>query len=137
MRVLGLDFGEKRVGYAVGDTENRIAFGRDFLVYEDSRELIRLVSEICRRENIEKIILGLPLMQEGGEAEITEKVKVFGSKLKEDLKLPIEYQDERFSSKEAGRILQTQEIKAKDQKGKKDVLAAQLILQSWLDSQSE
>jgi putative Holliday junction resolvase len=131
MKVLGLDFGTKRVGYAVGDTETGIAFGRE--VIPNDENLLGALRNVCSKEKVEYVVIGLPKSLEGDSDNIEFEVREFGEKLYDMIALPVDFEDERLSSKVSKDILKSQNIKGKDQKGKVDVLAAQRILQQWMD----
>ena len=131
MKVLGLDFGMKRIGYAVGNTETGMAFGREIIL--NDKKVYKNIERVCEEEKIEYIVIGLPVsLEEEGDA-LEYEVRTFGDVVADVINLPVVYQDERLSSKLSEAILREQEIKAKDQRGKVDVLAAQRILQEWMD----
>ncbi len=121
----------KRIGYAVGDTETGIAFGREII--ENDKNVYKNIQRVCDEEKIEYIVIGLPVSLEEEGDELEYAVRTFGDIVADVVNLPIVYEDERLSSKLSKAILREQEVKAKDQKGKVDVLAAQRILQQWMD----
>ena len=134
-KYLGIDFGDRRVGIAVSDFNKEIAFPRDFLEYEDISELINEIRNICEIDQIVKIILGLPINMDGSFGERALKTMDFHGKLKESVKnISVEYFDERLSTEYAVKALHAQGIKAKSQKGKRDSLSAQIVLQNYLNS---
>ena len=134
-KYLGIDYGDKRVGIAVSDFNKEIAFPRDFLEYKSLKGLINQIRDLCENEQIVKIILGLPIHMDGTFGERAEKTMKFFNKLKELLpNIDIEYFDERLSTEYAVKALRKQGIKAKDQKGKRDALSAQIVLQNYLNS---
>jgi len=134
--ILGIDFGQKRIGLAVGQTLTRIANPLS-TVKNDGAFWHTLQTQI-KEWNIEQIIIGLPLQMSGEEQEITRQVKNFSKKIKRETQLPVHYVDERLTSFEAERQFkdsrQANLSKAKD-KAQIDAMAAQIILQSWLDQQ--
>ncbi|MDP2691548.1 MAG: Holliday junction resolvase RuvX [bacterium] len=133
MNVLALDFGLKRIGTAVGSTESGIAFARavlkntDFL-YED-------VGKIILHDQIEQILLGMPYRQRGEVGTIHDELMDFYDELMDRFDLPIEMIDERYTSKMAIQKLHDMGMKAREQRGHVDSLAAQHFLQEWLDEQ--
>ena len=134
-KYLGIDFGDKRVGIAISDFNKEISFPRDFLEFKSSKGLINQIRDICEREQIIKIILGLPIQMDGTFGERAKITKNFFDKLKESMpKIEVEFFDERLSTEYAVKALHAQGIKAKDQKGKRDTLSAQIILQNYLNS---
>lgn len=131
MKILGLDFGLKKIGVAIADTQTKVAVPYDELNFEGAT--LECLAEIVRRENIQKIIVGLPLNLHGGEGRSCQLVKEFVRELK-SLGKEIILEDERFTTKEI-----KQAVKYYG-RAKKFVLenaaAAALILQKWLDKQS-
>jgi putative Holliday junction resolvase len=136
-KYLAIDYGDKRVGIAVSDENKEIAFPRDFLEYSSQKELLAALKGICEAENVTRIILGLPIMMDGSFGDRAKKTQVFHEKLKTTLPdIPIKLFDERLSTEFAVKSLRGQGIKAKDQKGKRDAMSAQIILQNYLNSLS-
>ena len=134
-KYLGIDYGDKRVGIAVSDFNKEVAFPRDFLEYKSLKGLTNQIRDLCEEEQITKIILGLPIHMDGKFGERAEKTMKFFNKLKESLPgINIECFDERLSTEYAVKALRKQGIKAKDQKGKRDALSAQIVLQNYLNS---
>ena len=134
-KYLGIDFGDKRVGIAVSDLNKEISFPRDFLEYENAKDLIKSISEICETDQITKIILGLPINMDGSFGERALKTMDFYGKLKDSIKnIPVECFDERLSTEYAVKALHAQGIKSKSMKGKRDSLSAQIVLQNYLNS---
>ncbi len=139
-RVLGIDFGSKRVGVAVSDPMGIIAQGID--TFPNDRELLNRILDIVKRMSITKIVIGKPLKLNGekGEsavqaAKFTELLKAKMSKGSEG-KIAIVEWDERFTTTIARQTQIELGIKKKERerKGNLDRMASQLILQSYLDS---
>lgn len=130
-RILGLDFGEKRIGVSISDQTGKIALAYGLLAISDQRQGIREIKKICQKEKIGKIVLGLPITLKGKEGQAAEKIRQFGQKLKEEISLPIIFEDERFSTKEAEKILK--QLKIKKGREKIDTLSAILILKQYLE----
>ncbi|KKU13272.1 MAG: hypothetical protein UX17_C0022G0005 [Parcubacteria group bacterium GW2011_GWC2_45_7] len=128
MRILGIDYGTKRVGVAIGDTESRVAVPYDTLEFGGAT--LECLHEIIEREKIDLIIIGLPLTTGGEESKSSVLVRQFIKELK-SLGIPVEMQDERFTTKEVEKITRGY---GKARKGvDKDAAAAALILQSFLE----
>ena len=129
MRVLGIDLGRKRIGVALGDTENKVVVGLPTLA--NNKEISAQLKEIISRENIQKLIIGLPTTMRGQSGEQAEYTRKWGEHIANILDIEIEYIDERLSSKMArdglaavGKELIKENI---------DQAAAVLILQGYLD----
>lgn len=134
-KYLAIDYGDRRVGLAVSDYNKEIAFPRDFLTYTGDKDLIKQLGKFCEEEDISKIILGLPIQMDGSFGDRAKKTQVFFDKLKEAMPLmSIDFFDERLSTEFAVKSLRGQGIKDKDQKGKRDAMSAQIILQNYLSS---
>ncbi|HRY63200.1 MAG TPA: Holliday junction resolvase RuvX, partial [Patescibacteria group bacterium] len=121
-RILGIDFGTKNVGLAISDVEQKQAFVYDTL--KISNKFWTELQDVCEKEKIDKIVVGLPLSMKGEYTPKTEEVVVFTHELEERTKLLVETQDERLSSVEA------------DKTGSghgRDEEAARIILQQYLD----
>jgi len=120
-KLLGIDYGDKRVGLAIGDFSSR-AVG-PFKVLENNHNLFKNLQKIVTEENIAQIILGWPLNLKNLPTIQTQKVKDFSEKLKKQVKIPIILEDERFTTK----------IFKNVDKKKIDALAAMNILETYLN----
>lgn len=129
-RILAIDYGTKKIGLAISDETNKIALPFLNLEGQSQENFIKEIKEICQKEKIKEIILGLPKTLEGKEAKQAKKVKKFAQFLKKALDLPIIFEDERFTSKMAQKFLE------RDKK-KDDKVAAQILLQGYLDKENK
>ncbi|MCX6763802.1 MAG: Holliday junction resolvase RuvX [Candidatus Moranbacteria bacterium] len=125
--ILGIDFGEAKIGLAVADLETKIASA--YKTLENNDKLLAELAEIIREKEINKIILGVT--EYNNQAD--EKKK-FGEMLKDKLGLPVEYQNEMFTTKMAQDNIK--ETGIKNIKRFDNQEAARIILQSWLDAHS-
>ncbi len=138
MKVLGIDYGTKRIGVAIGDMETKVAV--PFSVIEglgirdlsaDKAGQVLGVAKIVKEEQIGLIVVGLPLRAEGGKSATQKKVEKFIKELHDVVKIHIVTQDERFTTAEVERTMKGY---GKAAKGiDKDAAAAALILQNWFD----
>jgi putative Holliday junction resolvase len=128
MKILGLDYGEQKIGLAIGDLENKIASPYKILVNDES--FLEKLKGICLKENIDKIVIGLPLTLKSASAKQVNIVLRFIEKLKKATYLEIVEQDERLSSAYAKSLLKEMKVKHLD-----DDVAAMIILQSYFDEQ--
>ena len=135
-RVLGLDFGERRIGLALSDPLGIIAKPLTIIDRKQTADHISRISEIVSERKITSIVVGLPLTLKGGYSKQTEIVLAFIEQLKSDLQIPVLTIDERLSSVAAEKSLQAQAVKTGHEKGRVDETAAAIILQEYLDSQS-
>jgi len=133
MRVLALDLGEKRTGIAVSDPSNTVAHPLDVMKTEDllnkKASFVRLIEDY----EIELLLVGLPVSLDGSEQEQATRIRHQAATLEELYDLPVQFTDERLSSKEAKRTLRQLGYSERDMRGKTDKIAASIVLQAWLD----
>jgi putative holliday junction resolvase len=125
-KFLAIDYGAKKVGLAIGDTETKIA--SPFKILENTPSLLADLKTICQAEKIDKIVLGVPVGLKGVKSEQYEQVLAFSDKVTHALGLEVIQQDENLSSSYAQRLLQGTKAKGQD-----DAVAAMLVLQSYFD----
>ena len=137
MRIMGLDFGSKTVGVAVSDELGITATGIE-IVRRDSpnklRKTLARIEALINEYNVEKIVLGYPVMLDGSEGERVEKTKEFATMLHRRTNLEIIFQDERLTTVEAYEIMDLAGIKREDRYKYVDQVAAQVILEDYLNS---
>lgn len=132
-RILGIDFGETRIGLAISDELGLLAQGLPTFQRDINGNLISYLKEIIDKNEIERIVIGFPKMMDGTLGEKAEQVKKFADTLKENFKIPIDLWDERLSSIQSQRILREMGKKYTRDKGSVDKMSAVLILQNYLD----
>lgn len=133
-RKMGIDYGDKRIGIAMTDLLCMIASAREVYQNDDLNKSVEYISKLALDNSVDEIIIGLPLNMEGEENERTQITRLFGSMLSTKSGLPVVYEDERLSSVEAEDILREFESDWKKRKKMLDMYSAQVILQSYLDS---
>ena len=136
-RYIGLDIGDKRIGVAISDPLGYTAAGLETITRINTDKDVRLVQEIAARHGAVLLVLGLPLNMDGTSGPQAEKVKSFGRKLARATELPVVYEDERLSTISAIRTLTLQKVKTGKNRELVDRQAAAIILQRFLDSQSD
>ncbi len=127
MKLLGIDYGGSKVGLAVGDSENQLAWPYKIINYCSWKSLIKEIREICRQEEVGKIVVGLPLGLASQPSPQSEIVNKFINRLRKNFKIPVIDWDERFTTCQAKKMIG---------RGREDAAAAMLILQAYLDYQS-
>ena len=130
MRYLAIDYGDKYTGLAVCDPAETIT--SPLAVIEGQKELIKKISDIVAAENVEAVVLGLPLNMDDSKGPRAERVTQFAEELKAHLQIPIHLQDERLTSFSAERKLQPAEFTRKKKKKRLDAVAAAEILEAFL-----
>ena len=134
MRILGIDYGDCRIGLSVCDEMEILASPLTTMKSLSMKKNIDSVCEIAKRENAQLIVVGLPLNMDGSEGERAGKSRAFGRVLERVSGIKVEYFDERLTSVEAEEIMQTVGVKKDKRKNIVDRIAAQLILQSYIDA---
>lgn len=123
--ILGLDLGEKRIGLALSDEDERVAVAAGTLTVSSDQEALQVLGRFVEDKGVEKIVLGLPLSLSGKASQQTQRVQGFMGLLEEAVSCPVDFQDERFSTVEATRRnIPGQSV---------DERSAVLILQTYLD----
>jgi putative Holliday junction resolvase len=142
--VLGLDFGERRIGVALSDAERMIATGLLTIDRKKQPDVLTALGELIAKKKATAIVIGYPLRTDGVEkvGAKTEAVDAFVAELKERFGLPVHLEDEAFTSSMAADSLRGRRSASKRPKGPKDWardkaeidrVAACFILQDWLD----
>ncbi|HEY8491554.1 MAG TPA: Holliday junction resolvase RuvX [Dehalococcoidia bacterium] len=134
MRVIGLDVGERRIGVAISDPDERLAVPLQVLERRGPRRDVAAVAELAERESAGRIVLGLPLSLSGEEGPQAREVRRFGQALAAALPVPVEYWDERLSTVEADRLLAAAGERGRRRRGWRDAVAASIVLQAYLDA---
>lgn len=137
-RWVGIDYGSRRVGLALSDPGARIATPADALdaVGEPVRDARRVIDWSASYEP-GGFVVGLPLNMDGSAGPQAELTRRFAAALERLSALPVRLHDERLSTYQADQHLRAAEVPARRRKGRRDALAAQVILQSFLDGQAD
>ncbi|MCK9351663.1 MAG: Holliday junction resolvase RuvX [Candidatus Paceibacterota bacterium] len=123
MKLLGIDYGSKKIGLAISDEEGRVAFPRS--VIKNNAVILSEIQELIKKEKIEGIVLGESLAYSGEPNLIMKRISVFKESLEKATCLPVSFENEFLSSKQARNIHDSGELN--------DASAAAIILQSYLD----
>lgn len=134
MRILALDYGSKRMGVALCDELGITAQGFATITRKSRARDIEKIFQLVEEYDVEKIVIGYPVMLDGTEGIQCEKVSKFARMLSSQLSIPVIKWDESFSTKEAESLLIEADMKRKKRKKVIDKLAATIILQGYLDS---
>lgn len=131
--ILGFDFGEKRIGVAVGNTITSQAQALTTLHVESNAARLGAIEKLVAEWQPASFVVGQPEHADGQPHEVAHLAKKFGNRLKEKFCLPVEYVNETLSSNEASSLLAARGVRGIAQKAEIDAVAAQVILQSYLD----
>ena len=133
-KILGVDYGEQRTGVAISDESRTIAFPRETLHCPRVEQAAAAVARLAEAEQVAAIVVGYPLNMNGTQGARTARTDEFMAELAKRTKIPLKKWDERLSTKIAEAVL----IEAGTSRGKRrgvvDKLAAQVILQGYLDA---
>jgi putative Holliday junction resolvase len=138
MRILAIDYGQKRIGLAITDNSKIIAYPLKIVLAQDSLKktagfLLENISEYIKE--IDLIIIGLPLLMSGEESKMSKEIKEFANLLKEITDIKIIFIDERLTSSQVEKDLKdTFKLNRKKRSQKSDVMAACVILKQYLDN---
>jgi len=137
MRILGLDVGDKRIGVSICDPFGLFAQTLETIVINEDINPLNRICDLANIHKVEKIVIGLPKNMNGTIGAQGEKTLSFGNELKQAFSGEIIYCDERLTSKSANHFFAQAKTKLKERKNKIDMVAAVLILQSYLDSKNK
>ena len=135
LRILGIDYGDRRVGLAVSDEGGMLASGLPTLERKSPADLVESLRRACREYGVERIVVGLPVNMDGSHGPRAQVTLAFVERLREALGLEVEAWDERLTTRQADRLMLAADLSRKQRKQRLDRLAAQLMLQSYLDAQ--
>lgn len=138
-RILSVDYGERRIGLALSDPTATIASPLPTLKRrKGKRPPVAPIARLVEENNVEEIVVGLPLTLEGDDSDWTREVREFASALADRTSLPVALRDERLTSVRAERAVRSLGLskEKREEKTRVDAAAAVLILQAYLDSRS-
>ena len=133
MRLMCLDVGRKRIGVAVSDLLMLTAQGVETIYRKSFDQDINRFRSIIVEYSVTKIIVGLPKNMNGTIGEMAEEVMEYGKRIEDALGIPVEFYDERLSTKLATSTLIEGNVSRKKRKKYVDMLAASIILQSYME----
>lgn len=131
--LLGLDWGQKRVGVAFCDSQTTIATGVTTLEFKSRQQLVSDLLKLVKEYQVTKIVIGLPKTLKGEMGPAAQKMTEQVEWLKTEIPVPLEFWDERLSTAEVERILLAADVSRAKRKEVRDQLAAQRILQNYID----
>jgi putative holliday junction resolvase len=136
VRILAVDYGERRTGLAVSDELGITAQGLETLVVDDETTLPSLVAGIAGDFHVDKVVVGLPLNMNGTESEKSKKVREFTRALEQEVAVQIVLWDERMTTKQAQQVMRELNKKPSENKTDVDRISATLMLQEFMKTQS-
>lgn len=134
-RILGVDVGERRVGFAVSDPTEFLASSHGMVEVQSPAHAANETVRLCRELGAAKVVVGMPINMDGSRGPAAQKAEAFAEALRGKLDLPVDTWDERLSTKSAHDVLIEAGTRREKRKGLVDKLAAQIMLQNYLDAQ--
>jgi putative Holliday junction resolvase len=131
--IVGIDFGDARIGVAVSDEGGRIAFPLDVLYRKEGSYCLKKLKKLLENRDIESFVVGLPFREDGEVSEKASEILRYADSLSEYFGCDVHTWDERYSTAIAEQTLLEDNVKRSVRKDVVDKIAAQIILQSYLD----
>ena len=135
-RALGIDLGDARIGVAISDELRMLAHPLETIYVKESADPIARIVQIVERDSVDVVVLGLARNMDGTYGPAAEKARTFADALRPRIACEVRLWDERLTSVAAQRALHQSGRNVKQSREVIDQVAAQLILQGWLDSQA-
>ncbi len=133
-RVLGIDFGQVRIGLAISDELRLLA--HPVATISADKTAAKRIAEIVAERNVDKVVIGIPRHMSGQIGESAQKALDFAGELRQKVQCPVETWDERLTTVAANRALAAAGKKTRDTREIVDQVAAQMILQGYLDREN-
>jgi len=133
MRVLGIDYGHRRLGIAISDDGQILASPLSVYSRRNLDVDLAFLLDVVKDNEVGQVVVGLPRNMDGSIGKMAKEVLSFAGKLRDKLSIPISTFDERMTSVEAERVLVETNLSRRRRKGLRDSIAAVLILQGYLD----
>lgn len=135
-RFLALDIGERRIGVAVCDPTGTVARPLTTVVRSSREADLQAIAQLVEEYAVERIVVGLPLSLDGTEGPQARKTRRYTQLLAQEISIPVDFWDERYSSATAAEILRAKGRRRRRVRDRIDATAAAVILQSYLDSRT-
>lgn len=131
MKYLGIDYGTKRTGVAISDGDARVSVVKETIEADGPQAVIDRIKEIVTAEEVDRIVVGVPVNMDGDDSSWTDAVRRFIENLRSHVGVPVQEIDERLTTEMAKTLLRGIENQERDQ------VAAQIMLQNFLDELRE
>jgi putative Holliday junction resolvase len=136
-RLAGIDYGTVRIGIAISDPQRLLASPYENYSRRDTDRDAAYFQQLATDENIAGWIVGLPVHSSGDESQKSIEAREFGKWLGQMTGLPVRYYDERYTSKQAERLMGDFKLTKRKRKQRRDMIAAQLVLAGYLESSQQ
>lgn len=135
MRIMGIDYGRKRLGLALSDPMGITAQPLQTLEWRSLPQVLDYLVSIVKEKQVERIVIGQPREMDGSPGKLAEEINRFASQVEDGLGVPVERWDERLTTAEAERLLIAADVSRRRRRHLTDRIAAALMLQAFLDAQ--
>ncbi len=135
-RILGLDYGDRHLGFALSDPDGTIAFPHTTAHVRDEDQAVSQIARVCAESKAQRLVIGLPLNMDGTQGPRAQATHRIVERLARRIGIPISTWDERLTTRTAEAALIEAGASRKRRKQVVDKLAAQILLQAYLDAQS-
>lgn len=135
-RIAGVDVGAKRLGFALSDPDQFLASAKEVVTLDSADQATNAIEAFCRRHEVESVVLGLPVNMDGSKGPAARKVEEVAERLRKRLGIPVLFWDERLTTRAAHGFLIEAGTRREKRRELVDKVAAQLILQGYLDSRA-
>jgi putative holliday junction resolvase len=132
--LLAFDFGTRRIGVAIGNTLVRVARPLATIDAQEADARFAAIAALVREWQPDRLVVGIPVHADGTEHAMTLRARRFARQLAGRFRLPVVYADERYTTQAAASVLESDGAGGRDGRGKRDEIAAQVILQAWFDA---
>ena len=129
---LGIDWGTKKIGLAIG---SEIPY--ELATLDNNEDVYKKIAKLCEQEKVERIVIGMPIMDSGDEGNFGDRIEKFARKLKEVAKRPIYFEPENLTTQTALELLREGGATAEEIESKVDQLSARLILEQYIANKEE
>jgi putative Holliday junction resolvase len=133
-RIAAIDYGTVRLGIAISNPQRTISSPMENYTRRGAEQDARRMKRLVEEEGVTLLVVGLPVHLDGRESQKSREARAFGQWLGEVTGIPVEYFDERFTSSQAHELLTEAQMRGKRRKQRLDMLAAQIILSSYLEA---
>jgi putative Holliday junction resolvase len=133
-RVLGVDLGSKRIGFAVSDPDRMISSSLRMVECQSDRQIHNVIIEAIKESGAELCVIGFPLNMDGSKGPAAQRAQKFRDELADAQAVPVVLWDERLTTKSALDVLIEAGTRREKRKGLVDKIAAQIMLQGYLDA---
>lgn len=133
-RLAGIDYGHKRIGIAITDPDQILASPWENYTRRDAKRDAEYFVNLVAQECLVAFVIGLPVYPSGDESDKSRETRRFGEWLQSLTGLPIGFVDERYTTRQANELLGEARLTRQQRQARRDMLAAQIILHSYLES---